>query len=122
MWRKRDNMIPMENEDYSGAFTDLSFWQKVASVAKTAGRELIEKALIMYYAMMDPDTPVWAKTVLLGALGYFISPIDAIPDAVPLAGYSDDAGAIALALGTVAAHIKPEHRETAKNKAREWMS
>ena len=112
----------MNTQDYSGEFTDSSFWQKLASAAKTAGRELIEKSLIMYYAMMDPDTPVWAKTVLLGALGYFICPIDAIPDAVPLAGYSDDAGAIALALGTVAAHIKPEHKEMARNKASEWLS
>lgn len=112
----------MSEQDYSNEFTDKSFWQKVAHGAKAAGREIIEKALTMYYAAMDKDTPVWAKTVLIGALGYFICPIDAIPDAIPVGGYADDAGAIAAALSMVAAHIKPEHKEQAKSKAVEWFS
>jgi uncharacterized membrane protein YkvA (DUF1232 family) len=112
----------MSEQNYSNQFTEISFWQKVANAAKTVGREMIEKALVMYYAAMDEDTPVWAKTVLVGALGYFICPIDAIPDAIPVGGYGDDAGAIAVALGMVAAHIKPVHKEMAKNKADEWFS
>lgn len=112
----------MNNSDYSNEFTESSFWQKLTNAAKTAGYELIEKALIMYYATMDKDTPVWAKTILIGALGYFICPVDAIPDAIPIVGYADDAGAIAAALGTVAVHIKREHREMAKSKADEWFS
>ena len=76
----------------------------------------------MYNPTMDKDTPVWAKTVLIGALGYFICPIDAVPDLIPVGGYADDAGAIAAALGLVAAHIKPEHRDIAKQKAEEWFS
>jgi uncharacterized membrane protein YkvA (DUF1232 family) len=54
-------------------------------------------------------------------LGYFICPVDAIPDAIPFGGYADDAGAIAVALSMVAAHIKPVHKEMAKNKADEWF-
>jgi uncharacterized membrane protein YkvA (DUF1232 family) len=114
--------IHREDKDYSSEFTESSFWQKATNVAKTAGRELIEKALIMYYATIDSDTPVWAKTILVGALGYFICPIDAIPDAIPVGGYTDDLGAIVAALGMVAAHIKPEHKEAAKKKADEWFS
>ena len=49
-----------------------------------AGKEVIEKALILYYCLQDDDTPAWAKTTIIGALGYFISPIDAIPDLVPV--------------------------------------
>jgi uncharacterized membrane protein YkvA (DUF1232 family) len=112
----------MSEQNYSNDFTEASFWQKVKNVTKTAGCELIEKTLIMYYATMDKDTPVWAKTVLVGALGYFICPIDAIPDAIPIGGYADDAGAIAAALSMVAAQIKPEHRDLAKSKADEWFS
>lgn len=111
----------MSEQNYSAEFTEKSFWQKVTHGAKAAGRDIIEKALVMYYAAMDKDTPVWAKTVLAGALGYFICPIDAVPDAIPIGGYADDAGAIAAALGMVAAHIKPEHMEMAKNKAEEWF-
>ena len=112
----------MSEQNYSSEFTEKSFWQKVAHGAKAAGREIIEKALTMYYASMDKDTPVWAKTVLAAALGYFICPIDAIPDALPGVGYADDAGAIATALSMVAAHIKPEHKDSAKNKADDWFS
>lgn len=112
----------MTDKDYAHEFTETSFWQKIAGVAKTVGRELIEKALVMYYSAMDPDTPVWAKTILIGALGYFISPIDAIPDLIPIVGYSDDLGAVAAALSMVAAHIKPEHKEQAKNKVDEWLA
>jgi len=112
----------MNDNDYSREFTEFSFWQKLTNAAKTAGRELIEKALLMYYAASDKDTPVWAKTILVGALGYFICPIDAIPDAIPLAGYTDDLGAIAAALSMVAAHIKSEHKEMAKRKVGEWFA
>jgi uncharacterized membrane protein YkvA (DUF1232 family) len=114
--------LTMNDKDYSVEFSETSFWQKLTSVAKTAGREIIEKALIMYYATLDKDTPVWAKTVLIGALGYFICPIDAIPDAIPIVGYTDDLGAIAAALSMVAAHIKREHKEMAKRKVEEWFA
>ena len=110
------------NNDYSGDFSDKSFWEKVAAAAKVAGRDLIEKALTMYFAIQDKDTPVWAKTILVGALGYFICPLDVIPDTIPGIGFTDDAGLIVAALGTVAVHIKPEHREAAKAKADEWLS
>lgn len=76
----------------------------------------------MYYALQDKDTPLWAKTILIAALGYFICPVDAIPDLIPGAGYADNAGAIATALGMVAVHIKPEHTKAAKEKAAEWFS
>ena len=112
----------MSEKNYATEFTEKSFWQKIAHGAKTAGREIIEKSLIMYYAAMDKDTPVWAKTVLIGALGYFICPVDAIPDAIPIGGFADDAGAIAAALSMVAAHIKSEHKDLAKNKAQEWFA
>jgi uncharacterized membrane protein YkvA (DUF1232 family) len=59
-------------------------------VRQDGGREVIEKALWLYYAAQQPNTPLWAKTAIYGALGYFISPIDAIPDITPVIGYADD--------------------------------
>jgi len=112
----------MDDRNYSSDFSDDSLWDKLRKFGKTVGRELVEKVLTMYYALQDKDTPLWAKTVLVAALGYFVCPIDAIPDVIPAAGYADDAGAIAVALGTVAVHIKPEHRQRAKAKADEWLS
>ncbi len=108
--------------EYTAHFDDESFWKKVKSVALKAGYEVIRTALILYYCLCDPDTPAPAKAVIAGALGYFILPIDAIPDVTPVVGYSDDLMALMLAMAIVAAHIKPEHRSKAEEKLREWFN
>lgn len=114
------NLIPIKN-DYSENYSEQSLWEKIGTFAKTAGREVIEKALILYFAASDPDTPKKAKAIIFSALGYFILPLDAIPDFTPIIGFTDDLGAIALALATVSAHIKPVHREKAKQKIVQWF-
>jgi len=108
--------------DYSGEFSDNGFWDKVKGYAKTAGESVLEPALKMYYSATDPDTPVWAKTTIYGALGYFISPVDAIPDVLPVVGYTDDLGILIAAAAAVAAHIKAEHADRARDTLREWFS
>ena len=102
-------------------YTDDSFWDKVIKFAKTAGREVIEKALWLYYAAQQPNTPVWAKTAIYGALGYFISPIDAIPDIAPVVGYADDLAVLAAAVATVATYITAEVRQRASEKMTGWF-
>ena len=54
-------------------------------------------------------------------LGYFIVPIDAIPDLAPVIGYSDDLGALALAIGNVAMYIDDEVKQKAKSKLKDWF-
>ena len=73
-----------------------------------------EDALAAGYCALDPRTPAYAKSVLLGAVGYFVMPADAIPDFILGLGFTDDASVIALALGTIARHMKPEHRDRAR--------
>jgi len=108
-------------EDYSKEFSDQNFWNKLAGFAKIAGKEVIEKALWLFYAFKEDATPLWAKTTILGALGYFISPLDAIPDLVPVVGYADDLGVLALAVTTVAAHITEKVKSLAAAKLRDWF-
>jgi len=109
-------MSAPESNEYSKEFSESSFWDKVRSAARPAGTLVLEKVFALYFAFMDSDTPVWAKTVILSALGYFILPLDAIPDLIPIAGYTDDLGALAVAIGTVAAHLKKEHWERARQQ------
>lgn len=106
---------------YSREYSERSFWKKVAKCASCAGLITIEKALVLYYCLQDPDTPAWAKAVIVGALGYFILPMDLIPDFTPGVGYADDLGALAGAAGTVFVHIKPEHEAQAKEKLAQWF-
>jgi len=91
-----------------------SFWRKIQRFAFVAGRSVIGKALALYFCLRDPDTPAWAKAVILGALGYFILPVDAIPDFLPGIGFSDDLGVLVTVLATLAVHVKREHRERAR--------
>lgn len=94
-------------------FNKVSFVRKILNFGKKAGSELINKVLVLFYVAIDEDTPVWAKTVIYGALGYFILPLDAIPDLIPLTGFSDDLGAIVSAMSVIGAHLKAEHVEKA---------
>ena len=112
--------VQAENE-YGKEFSEPSLWTKLGKYAVTAGKQVVEKVLTLYYCMLDRDTPAWAKAVIVGALGYFIMPLDAIPDLTPVAGYADDLGALAAAAGMVAIHIKPEHHKKAKEKLKQWF-
>ena len=73
-----------------------------------------EDLLAAWFCARDPATPRRVRMTLLAALGYFVLPLDALPDILPLLGFTDDAAVIAAALTAVATAIKPEHREEAR--------
>lgn len=73
-----------------------------------------EDLLAAWICARDPATPRRVRMTLLAALGYFVLPLDALPDIMPLLGFTDDAAVIAAALAAVAGSITPEHREKAK--------
>src|SRR5436189_1854111 len=106
---------------YVRYYSEPAFWQKLATVALQAGKQLVRKALCLYYAALAPETPAWAKGVMFGALGYFILPLDLIPDAIPLLGYADDLGVLLAAAATVAAHVTDEHRRRADETLARWF-
>ncbi|MGB0564183.1 MAG: YkvA family protein [Spirulinaceae cyanobacterium] len=97
------------------------FWRKLGRFARVAGKQVVEKALILYYAAQAPETPAWAKTTIYGALAYFILPTDLIPDFVPIAGYGDDLATLAAAVAAVATAITPEIKTQARQKLSDWF-
>lgn len=111
----------MTETDYSKAFSDTAFWEKVKNYAKMAGSSVLEPALTLYFALIDKDTSSVAKATIIAALGYFISPIDVIPDVTPLVGFSDDLGILVAALSAISSQIKEEFKEKARDKMREWF-
>ena len=116
---------PKENEmnelQNTPPYSESNFWDKLKKFAKVAGKEVIEKALFLYYAAKQPNTPLWAKTTIYGALAYFISPIDMLPDLTPLLGYTDDLSILAAALVTVASYITDEVKQQARDKMQTWF-
>ncbi len=90
------------------------FWPKIRALAVHI--PFAEDALAMFYAAFDRETSAKSKAFLLAALAYFVLPTDAIPDWLPVIGYTDDAAVIAAALGVAGKSVKPRHREQAREQ------
>jgi len=127
----KNNGIPLDLIDPKRTTTNLSnppinysdenFWAKIKKFALTAGREVVEKALTLYYTAQNPNVPAWAKGVVVGALTYFISPVDAIPDVLVGIGFTDDLGVLLAAIATVSIYINAETKEQAQQKMKDWF-
>lgn len=87
--------------------------KRIKSWARTVKRDV----QALYLAARDPRTPWYAKAVALGIAAYALSPIDLIPDFIPVLGYLDDAIllplAIMLAVRLVPPDVMAEHRAAA---------
>jgi uncharacterized membrane protein YkvA (DUF1232 family) len=102
-------------------YSEASLWQKFTDQALAAGREIVEKALWLYFAAERPETPRWARLTVYAALAYFILPADAVPDLLPAAGYADDLGVLTVALATVAAHVDSGVKSQAAALLARWF-
>ena len=110
-----------EDNEFEAAYSETSFWDKLQHYAKTAGGEVVEKALLLYYAAQEEKAPAWAKGTIAAALGYFIVPLDAITDLAPGVGYADDLGVLVLALAAVATYINDDVRARTAQKMHDWF-
>jgi uncharacterized membrane protein YkvA (DUF1232 family) len=110
-----------ETKPSMSSYTDAGFWTKLKQFALKAGRDIVEKALWLYYAAQQPEAPTWAKAVIYGALAYFISPVDAIPDLTPGIGYVDDLGILASAIASVSMYITEDVKQLTQQKMQDWF-
>lgn len=94
---------------------------KMTANAQKAGIVVIYAGLVLFYTLRDPDIPLWVKLLIVGALGYFVSPIDVIPDFAPVAGFLDDLGVLLMTIAAVALYINDEAREKASMKLYDWF-
>ena len=112
------NNMPNEEEigKYESNYSEDGLFSVITKYAKKIGGEVIYKALQLFYVLQKPNIPLKAKATIIGALGYLISPIDIIPDFIPVLGFSDDAAAVAVAIAVVSAYIDEEVNAKAKAK------
>lgn len=106
---------------YSNKFSQKDFVDKIARVAKRAGAKLIYAALLLYYTLQSDKISAKDKAIIIGALGYMISPIDVIPDAIPIAGLTDDLAVLLYVLKKIWVDVDPEVKERAKKKLVNWF-
>jgi len=88
------------------------FWPTVKRAARHV--PFLDELVAAYYCALDRRTPTRVRLMLLGALAYFVLPIDAVPDVLAGIGFSDDITVLLGAIGLVRAHITAEHRAAAK--------
>ena len=84
------------------------FWGKIKEVGKKL--PFISDVIALFYYMLDSEVPWYKKSIVVGALAYFISPIDAIPDLAPIIGYLDDAGVIAATVAWFGSELGPYYK------------
>ena len=108
-------------QEHGKHFSEEKFWDKLKKFAKKAGVKVVYGALILYFTLQRPDVPKKVKLTIIGALGYFILPIDVVPDLLPGVGYVDDLGVIMFALAQVAMHVDQDMKNQAKSKLKDWF-
>ena len=106
---------------YANKFSQSEFAEKIARIAKRAGVKLVYAALILYYTLQSDKVSKADKAIIIGALGYMISPLDVIPDAIPIAGLTDDLAVLLYVLKKVWTGIDPEIVEQARGKLSRWF-
>ena len=107
--------------NYGGKFSKRDFAEKISRIAKRAGAKLVYAALILYYTLQSDKVSKKDKAIIIGALGYMISPLDAIPDAIPIAGLTDDLAVLLYVLKKVWTDIDPEIQAKAKKRLSKWF-
>lgn len=112
------NLTSEDLVKYQDNYSEKAFWEKIRRIASKAGAKVVYYALVLFYTLADPKTPFKYKTVIAGALGYFILPVDLLPDFLPFAGLADDWAALIAAVSYVITAISEKHKEKAKTKVR----
>ncbi len=90
--------------------------QYIETMFRSMGVKLVYSALLLFYAYSSKETPGWAKKVIIGALAYFVSPIDGIPDLSPFLGFTDDMGVLSYGIVMIACYIDVDIRQKAKDR------
>ena len=106
---------------YANKFSQNDFVEKISRVAKRAGAKLVYAALILFYTLQSDKISTKDKAIIIGALGYLISPLDVVPDAIPIVGLSDDLAVLIYVLKMVWTDIYPSIKEQAKAKLNQWF-
>lgn len=113
-------MKRVDTENYEKQYSDSKFWEKVGKFAKKSGISVVYAGILLFEVLKKPKVSSKDKAIIIGALGYFINPLDLIPDMIP-GGFVDDLAALAYALKRVRTYIDNETRIRVKERLKQWF-
>ena len=93
---------------YAYNYSEENLLHKISKFGAHIGLELLYKVAQLWCVLQKPEVPAKDKALIMGALGYLITPLDFLPDLTPVLGYSDDLVAISFALLKVQGYIDDE--------------
>ena len=117
MAKKNGILTEKRLEKYQDHYSEEKLWSKMKRFAARLGGKATYYVLVLYYVLQSPDVPMSNKTMILGAMGYFILPLDLIP----ALGFTDDIAALTLAYKAIQSSITPEIKALAEAKVKEWL-
>ncbi len=88
---------------------------------KNLAASIKRDGLALWFAYRDPRTPIFARLLCIGIVAYALSPIDLIPDFVPILGYLDELILMPLAIWFVLQLIPGEVIGESRQKADDWL-
>lgn len=113
--------IDIEKEEYKKEYDEKRFFEKLKRVLKVVGVKGVYMLLILYNTLQRKDIPPKEKSIIIGALGYFLLPLDTLPDITPLIGYSDDIFALGMAILKVLPYIDDTVKGKSKDQIKKWF-
>lgn len=106
---------------YKDRFTKNGFVEKISRIARRAGSKLVYAALLLYYTLESDKISLKDKAIIIGALGYLLSPLDVIPDAIPIAGLGDDLAVLIYVLNKVWGNVNEDVKAKSRDKLLQWF-
>lgn len=112
---------PTDIERYQKHYSESGLLKKIGRTFRKAGMKGIYYILLLYYVLMDENTPNKHKMLIVGTLGYFILPFDLMPDLLPALGYTDDIAALVACLKAIWTNVTPQVKSKAVRKLDTWF-
>ncbi len=106
---------------YKDKFTTSGFVEKISRIAKRAGAKLVYSAHVLYYTLESDKVSLKDKAIIIGALGYLISPLDVVPDAIPIAGLGDDLAVLMFVLNRIWGNVSDDVKQKSRERLAKWF-
>lgn len=107
----------IDYKKYGKDYNEKDFNSKVDNNKSKIGVKPLYYAFLLYYAI--PNVSLADKAIIIGCLGYLISPFDLIPDFIPVVGFLDDAAALAWAAYRIGHRVDRQVHERARKRVME---